>query len=255
MAAWLRRFGGLVGVLMITAPVWGVDTDGDGVDDLVDVCCNTPAGAAVDAQGRPIGDFDGDCDNDLADFSIYLTGFTGPLAGPVSCPGCTQDSDCDDGVFCTLDSCNLSTGVCTNAPQTGLACDDGNGCTVGDTCSSAGACVGGAGVDCSGLDGVCVEGVCNPQTGQCEIQPVDDGIACDDGQYCSLSDVCIAGACTGVPRDCSNFADQCNAGVCDEQQSACVQSPLPAGTTCDDGNPNTVADMCDGLGNCVGVIP
>jgi len=64
----------------------GVDTDGDGVADGCDVCCNTPEGVAVDAVGRPIGDMDGDCDNDLHDYAMYSRGFTGTLAGPVDCP-------------------------------------------------------------------------------------------------------------------------------------------------------------------------
>jgi hypothetical protein len=60
----------------------GADGDGDGVDDPFDVCRNTPPGVAVDAEGRPIGDLDRDCDNDLTDFALYSTGFTGPLAPP-----------------------------------------------------------------------------------------------------------------------------------------------------------------------------
>jgi hypothetical protein len=61
------------------------DGDGDGIDDLDDVCCETPPGTLVDAMGRPIGDFDLDCDNDVLDYEFYMRGFTGPLA-PQSCP-------------------------------------------------------------------------------------------------------------------------------------------------------------------------
>lgn len=62
------------------------DSDDDGVIDSFDVCCNTPPGVVVDGSGRPIGDFDLDCDNDLADYSTYISGFSGPLAGPTKCP-------------------------------------------------------------------------------------------------------------------------------------------------------------------------
>lgn len=62
------------------------DDDDDGVDDDADVCCNTPPGTAVDAAGRPIGDLDLDCDNDLADFVLFQTGITGPLTSPPACP-------------------------------------------------------------------------------------------------------------------------------------------------------------------------
>lgn len=63
-----------------------MDADCDGVVDAVDVCPNTPAGVQVDADGRPIGDLDGDCDNDLDDFAIFSRGFTGPLCKPPHCP-------------------------------------------------------------------------------------------------------------------------------------------------------------------------
>lgn len=62
------------------------DEDGDQVDDLNDVCCGTPPGALVDAEGRPVGDLDLDCDNDLADAALSMQGFTGPLNGPTPCP-------------------------------------------------------------------------------------------------------------------------------------------------------------------------
>lgn len=68
-----------------TAPAWALDTDGDGVDDAIDVCNNTPAGIAVDAEGRPLGDMDLDCDVDLDDFAVFQGNMTGPL-DPVAPP-------------------------------------------------------------------------------------------------------------------------------------------------------------------------
>ena len=75
---------------------WADDADRDGVNDAIDVCNNTPAGTAVDGEGRPLGDVDQDCDTDLEDYSLFRDfdtvledyylfqqGFTGPLAPPV----------------------------------------------------------------------------------------------------------------------------------------------------------------------------
>jgi len=74
--------GGLV-LLGAASPVWAADSDGDGVDDAIDVCNNTPPGTVVDAQGRPLGDIDLDCDTDLEDYALFQQGFTGPLTPPV----------------------------------------------------------------------------------------------------------------------------------------------------------------------------
>ena len=81
MALALTAGFGLPGAVV---PVWAGDADGDGVDDAFDVCNNTPAGTAVDTEGRPLGDTDQDCDTDLDDFSLFQQGMTGPLAPPVS---------------------------------------------------------------------------------------------------------------------------------------------------------------------------
>jgi formylglycine-generating enzyme required for sulfatase activity len=79
LTAVLALVTGLV-LLGATTPVWAVDSDGDGVDDPIDVCENTPPGTAVDAEGRPLGDIDQDCDTDLDDFALFQQGMTGPLA-------------------------------------------------------------------------------------------------------------------------------------------------------------------------------
>ncbi|GJM24559.1 MAG: hypothetical protein DHS20C16_09740 [Phycisphaerae bacterium] len=57
----------------------GPDADGDGIADVEDVCNDTPPGLAVDAEGRPLGDIDKDCDTDLIDFQLFASGFSGPL--------------------------------------------------------------------------------------------------------------------------------------------------------------------------------
>lgn len=244
-ALFLLGFASLV-AFSFTPAVFAFDTDGDGVDDPFDVCCNTPPGVLVDANGRPVGDFDLDCDNDLADFAFYLLGFTGPLTEPSTCT-CVTNLDCDDGNDCTVDVC--TTGVCsyTNVGA-GTSCDDGVACTVGDVCDGAGACAG-VTTDCSGLNSVCTEGVCNPSTGICEVSVFADGTVCNDGDPCTTGDQCVGGTCTTSPMDCDDgnpcTDDDCVAGTC-------IQTPL-VGSGCDDGQQCTVSDQCNGLGLCEGV--
>ena len=79
------------------------DTDGDGVEDARDVCCQTPRGVPVDASGRPLGDIDLDCDVDHADFATLQRAYTGPLepCDTEICDNGVDDDydfyiDCDD---------------------------------------------------------------------------------------------------------------------------------------------------------------
>src|SRR6185503_3870683 len=59
---------------------------------------------------------------------------------------CTQDGDCNDGVRCTADICNLVDHTCLNLAVTGCCtadsdCDDGTACTK-DACNvSQGRCL------------------------------------------------------------------------------------------------------------------
>ena len=57
----------------------GDDYDQDGIPNDVDVCPCVPSPCGVDAEGRPLGDLDYDCDVDLADFLCFQVNYTGPM--------------------------------------------------------------------------------------------------------------------------------------------------------------------------------
>jgi hypothetical protein len=79
------------------------------------------------------------------------------------------------------------------------------------------------------------------------------GTACDDGDPCSVSDTCnLLGRCEGTPKDCSELDSECSEGVCDEDTGECQAAPSATATSCDDDNPCTVEDECDGAGQCEG---
>lgn len=148
-----------------------------------------------------------------------------PDAGPM-CP-----ETCDDGVACTVDSCNAGLGVCVHAPSDAACgggmrcagpagcvpilctmsreCDDGDTCNGAETCNPGGAgaspttgCVPGAAPDCRDASD-CTEDHCDASTG-CFHVP-NDG-ACDDGAACT-TDSCGASGCRNIPD-----STMCNSG-------------------------------------------
>ncbi|MFH1109541.1 MAG: cohesin domain-containing protein [Planctomycetota bacterium] len=123
-------------------------------------------------------------------------------------------------------------------------CDDHQACTQGDTCS----------------DGVCV-GTPIPGCGSCTADT-----ECDDQNPCTL-DSCVAGACSSTPNydvatKCCNplsgavvtvdDGNPCTFDQCDRATGEVTHPPSPQGTICDDQQPCTAMDKCDGAGRCQG---
>lgn len=109
-----------------------------------------------------------------------------------------------------------------------------------------------AGVVCSAL-GPCHEvGACQSSTGTCTNPPKGAAEPCDDGNACTLDDQCDgAGACRpGAPKTCEALGPCFDQGACASATGACSPSPKPPGVACDDGDPCTTDDRCDGLGAC-----
>lgn len=114
--------------------------------------------------------------------------------GICSTPECLEDLECAG-----LDSeCSMGTCVdfaCVASPINEAGpCDDGDLCTEGSICT-AGACGGGTPPDCSGLDGQCGLGICDPNSGQCVVDPVADETPCVSDLGCSGVAACMGGAC------------------------------------------------------------
>ena len=96
--------------------------------------------------------------------------------------------------------------------------------------------------DCDNQN-VCTDDICNQDTYTCDY--LNNTNPCDDGLFCTVDDVCSGGSCQGGgARDCSASGDQCNDGVCDEDVNACVASPKPDQTPCNDGLFCTDPDAC-----------
>ncbi len=162
-------------------------------------------------------------------------------------PGCYEwlvTSSCDDSDPCTDDSCASST-ACGHAFNT-APCDDGALTTGNDRCDGSGVC-GGTTISCT--PGIC-EASSTPDGAGCDVTFEAAGTSCDDGLPGTRDDVCSGGGdCDGVPYTCT--------------VAPCVASSTPNGTDCDvvfsaasvpcnDGDPTTGGDHCDGAGGCAG---
>lgn len=161
---------------------------------------------------------------------------TGTTCSSGLCTGGTR-RDCAAGSGgCQAGSCNPATGACevTNINEGNVCADPLNPCIVDSTCT-AGACGGGSTVrDCSGMDGTCVVGVCNPTDGSCTTAPAAEGVACDDGMSCTSATVCTSGVCAGgTSPACSMTQDACCPGSCNELNDAdCACPGELVGSTC-----------------------
>jgi hypothetical protein len=174
----------------------GLDNDGDLLYDGDDPDCAAPE-CTIDA----------DCDDGLFcnGMETCETGTGTCQAGTPPCDplteicneetgtcdvaqvGCTDDGDCDDGLFCNgMETCETGTGTC----QAGTPpdCDDGVGCTD-DSCDE--------------VNSACVNA---PNDANCP----DDGLFCTGDEFCDPA------------ADCSSTGDPCPAGsVCNEDTDTC----------------------------------
>jgi hypothetical protein len=111
---------------------------------------------------------------------------------------CTTATECEDGIYCNGQEICDAAGLCAPGP---LPCDDGVECTI-DTCDeSSDTCVN-TPDDANCDDGVdCTDDSCDEVSG-CQNDPVQDGTNCDDGSYCTEFDVCESGICAGTGNPC-----------------------------------------------------
>ena len=151
---------------------------------------------------------------------------------------------CDDGVDCTVDSCDEVDRLCHHDVDD-ARCDDGSWCTGAEWCHPVQGCRSGAAPDCD--DGVaCTVDACSDLAGDCT-HTADDA-CCDDGVYCNGLESFdpVRGACApGAALTCDD-QDACTVDTCDEVGDRCVNAAI----ACDDDNPCTY-DTCDVASGCV----
>ncbi len=211
--------------------------------------CDPTAGVSCTPLAAGMACDDGDCcsDSDVCQACDLATD-EGCGDHAMRCVGVLIE--CDDENDCTDDAClcsELDVATCVSSQAVdGSACvDNPNICTTGDTCL-AGQCIPGDPLPID--DGnPCTEDYCEKGI------VYHDGLAsgqCDDGDECTKDDFCYFGNCTGGDTViCA--VDPCASSASCVTGAGCVQSWLPAGAACDDGNPCTTADQCDSAHVCV----
>src|SRR5205814_482828 len=84
---------------------------------------------------------------------------------------------------------------------------------------------------------------------------VSDSSPCDDGDACTQTDLCAAGECVGGNPVTCTALDECHvAGTCNGATGKCSNPSQSDGTACNDGDPCTQTDTCQG-GACTGKSP
>ena len=132
-----------------------------------------------------------------------------------------------------------------------VSCDDGVNSTRNDFCDGAGGCMGES-YSCDTTNPCVLTALPNGE--DCNIVHKPEGTQCDDGSVETAGDQCTAtGVCEGAPLNCDSTPECVVSSVPDGEQ--CVTVYMPSGTSCDDGNPDNLNDICNAIGVCSGAAP
>ncbi|MDF1566140.1 MAG: hypothetical protein P1V51_24120, partial [Deltaproteobacteria bacterium] len=151
----------------------------------------------------------------------------------------------DDGVGCTVDSCNEVTDSIVHAPDD-TACDDALFCNGAETCDALLDCQAGAAPSTN--DGVaCTIDSCDEATDSIVNTP--DDTVCDDTLFCNGAETCDAAlGCQSGTAPVVNDGVGCTVDSCDEATDSIVNTPDD--TACDDALFCNGAETCDALLDC-----
>ena len=182
-----------------TCDAWGNCQPGSAVD------CDDLVGCTIDSCNETTDQCDHIPDDALCDNTLFCDGVE-TCDEVLDCQAGTDP--CDDGVGCTIDSCDEGSDTCTHDPDH-ASCDDANPCTD-DSCESL--------LDCQNIP--------------------NDANSCDDSLFCNGPEACSGGVCqTG--------ADPCPGQGCDEDGDVCVPLACNDNGTCESGEDcNTCPNDC-----------
>ncbi len=230
------------------------DTDGDGTCDASDGCPADQLKVAPGICGCGVSDADSDGDGtvDCLDGCPMDPAKTAP--GICGCNVADADSDLDGTAdcndLCPNDPNKVAPGQCgCGNGETGTSCDDGNASTINDQVGSNCACAGTV-VDCNDNDPCTLDSY---NGSQCVHAALPDG---DGDGACDLIDECPADPNKVVPGQCGCGAadvDTDSDGLADCVDS-CPFAVGQAGSSCDDGDLQTINDHLLADCSCAGTL-
>jgi len=173
-----------------------------------------------------------------------LASLAGVLLMLAGCGSKTSMHDCDANGSCDEPSGDGGAGTSIDGAPTSSDARPGS-----TDAAPAGLC---AGVDCSDLDDPCNQGICDPDTGECEPQPINEDMPCaepvcgDFGTCAGFADTCDEiGAHVRTCQDLTCRAGACEVGMPYEDEQLCSRDT--DGITC--GDPQTSCGACGGFGS------
>ncbi|KAM9989214.1 hypothetical protein ACTFIY_005261 [Dictyostelium cf. discoideum] len=205
--------------------------DGNCYEDIV--TCDDGNGCTIDSCSN-----NGTCSNTIIEncvscnssFNCITTDFCDPQicsGDPLNLTCINNISMCDDGNYCTTDTCSE---FCTKCNET-AACIEKDLCQL-THCSAEGDCMSSY-INCD--DGnPCTHSVCDPETGSCIDTFIEGCSLCSEpGVYCYSQDKCSPLICNDAGNGCVQITPNCSDHL------------LCTNDTCKDGHCiNTPIDNC-----------
>lgn len=170
--------------------------------------------------------------------------------------------DCDDGVACTVDSCDEDAGGCVNEVNDAI-CDDGLFCNGAEVCDLDVGCGPGTPPDCDDGDD-CTDDFCSNMVMSCVHQTRDvDGDGWGDSACAETGGVPATDcndrnggvhpgameACDGTDQDCDGEVDEGCGGTCDGTCPGATTVAMPGGRFTPTLSGDSQTGSCGGAGS------
>lgn len=185
------------------------------------MACDTKTAADPFPNVRPAPPRTDTGGNDSGADPVFIDDDQGPVGSPLDPTlggRCLDDDQCDDGIECTFDSCDLSVRRCRFRPDD-ARCQDGLYCNGSEVCSPGLGCRRGEPVSCADQN-PCTIDRCIEEGQSCErkLRDVDgdgdpDAHCVDEGGDCNDQDATVSSAHSEI---CDNGKDDDCDGVVDE---------------------------------------